>query len=200
MTASKDNGLTLSLTMVRTSYLYVFKPYQNENNEGEPKYTGHFLMGPDHPDVPKVVAAMKAACVGTFGDKAMEMYESFKGKHTLCLRDGTINKPGEDHYKGKLFLSANNAKRPLVVDGQKNILNSGDALAPYSGCWVNARINIWAQNNKWGKRVNASLLGVQFVKHDEAFSGGRVATVDEFGIVADDADGAAPQSSAAGLF
>jgi anthranilate phosphoribosyltransferase len=35
-------------------------------------------------------------------------------------------------------------------------------------------------DNKYGKRICASLLGLQFVKHGEQFSGGGVASADAF--------------------
>jgi hypothetical protein len=50
----------------------------------------------------------------------------------------------------------------------------------YSGCYVVVHVNIWAQDNQFGKRINCGLLGVQFYKDGEAFSGGRISSVDEF--------------------
>ena len=47
------------------------------------------------------------------------------------------------------------------------------------GAWV------W-QDNAYGKRVNASLRGVQFAGDGEAFGGGRPAEVDEFEDISDD--------------
>ena len=202
MTDTQQTGNVVSLNTVRTSYLYCFQPYVNvdENGKKTESYCSHFIMEPGHGGIATVVAAMKSAAAGQWGAKAEEMYNAFKGQHKLCLKEGSICKPGEEPYAGKLFISSSNKKRPLVIDGQRNILAAGDALAPYSGCWVNARIQVWAQDNKYGKRINASLLGIQFLRHDEAFGGGRIATVDEFGVVANDADADAPANATAGLF
>jgi hypothetical protein len=41
-------------------------------------------------------------------------------------------------------------------------------------------IELWAQNNNYGKRINANLLGVQFLKDDEPFADGEKASVDDF--------------------
>jgi hypothetical protein len=82
-----------------------------------------------------------------------------------------------------------------TVNGINQEVPEDHEFAPYSGCHANAIINIWAQNNKWGKRVNAGLTGVQFLRHDVRLSGaGKVASLEEFGVVATDADGAAPAS------
>ena len=61
-------------------------------------------------------------------------------------------------------------KTPLVAENGK----------PYSGCFVNASLELWAQDNNYGKRVNATLMGVQFYKDGDSFSGGGVASEDDF--------------------
>lgn len=203
MTDTQNTGNVVALNNVRTSYFYGFDPYVNtdpKTGKTSSSYCSHFIFDATHADVPKVVAAMKSAAAGTWGAKAIEMYDGLKGLHKLCLKEGSVCKMGEEPYAGKLFISSSNKKRPLIIDGQRNILVAGDALAPYSGCWVNARIQIWAQDNQYGKRINASLLGIQFLNHDQAFGGGRIATVEEFGVVANDADADAPRSATAGLF
>jgi hypothetical protein len=43
--------------------------------------------------------------------------------------------------------------------------------------------DVWPQDNAYGKRVIASLKGVQFVKNGDAFSGGAPASADEFDVV-----------------
>ena len=45
----------------------------------------------------------------------------------------------------------------------------------YSGCYVNGKVDIWGQDNKYGKRVNAKLIAVQYVpKEAESFDGSYV--------------------------
>lgn len=41
-------------------------------------------------------------------------------------------------------------------------------------------LEFWAQDNKFGKRVNATLMGVQFFRDGDAFSGGGAASDDDF--------------------
>ena len=69
--------------------------------------------------------------------------------------------------------------RPLVVDADKSPLVAEDGK-PYSGCYVNASVELWPQDNNYGKRVNATLMGVQFFRDGESFSGGGVASEDDF--------------------
>jgi hypothetical protein len=55
----------------------------------------------------------------------------------------------------------------------------------YAGCYVNAIITLWVQNNSYGKRVNAQLDGVQFAKDGEPFGAGGI-DADEFDLLDDD--------------
>lgn len=107
------------------------------------------------------------------------MKEELKGKlpaDKVALKDG--DEMARPEYEGKMTIKASTKKRPLVVDRDKTPLADGDDK-PYAGCYVNGIISLWAQNNKYGKRVNASLEGVQFSDHGEPFTTGGVA-VDEF--------------------
>lgn len=55
---------------------------------------------------------------------------------------------------------------------------------PYSGCYVNAKVQIWAQKDKY-VGVRCTLVSVQFVKDGDAFGGGGPATADGFEAVED---------------
>jgi len=90
---------------------------------------------------------------------------------------------------GNWFISAaaqENA-RPTVIDQNKSPLTVRDGK-PYAGCYINASIDLWPQDNKYGKRINAQLRGVQFLRDGDAFSAGRPADSDEFEEVTEGAD------------
>ena len=100
------------------------------------------------------------------------------GADKICLRDG--DGVDYDGYEGHMSLKAANSKRPLVIDKDKSPLTEDDNVI-YGGCYVNAIIELWAQNNNWGKRINANLLGVQFVRDGDSFgAAGESASVDDF--------------------
>lgn len=184
------------LTDVRASYLYVFQPFKGKNDKGgdTSSYTGHFIFAQDSENFARVQTAIRQAATNKWGAKAAEMLKALSGQDRLCLHRGDISKPGEDAYAGMLYVSSNGKKRPTVIDGDRSPLVEADGR-PYSGCYVNAIVDIWAQDSSWGKRINAQLAGVQFVRHGEAFGGGRVAAPEEFGVVAGDADSAAPEAA-----
>lgn len=74
-----------------------------------------------------------------------------------------------------MYEAFNRDKTPVVEDDE----------VLYAGCYVNAIIDLWVQNNGFGKRVNANLYGIQFVKDGEQFGAGAVDVFDDF----DDLDG-----------
>ena len=94
----------------------------------------------------------------------------------MCIRDGADKE--YDGYANCMYVKASSKKRPLVVDlDGKTPLVEADGR-PYGGCTVNGYIDIWAMDNKFGKRICASLSSVQFAADGEPF--GAMATADVF--------------------
>lgn len=107
------------------------------------------------------------------------MKEELKAKipsDKICLKDGDDS--GRTEYEGAYTIKASTKKRPLVIDRDKSPIVEDDNKV-YSGCYVNAIISLWAQNNQFGKRINAQLDGIQFAKDGEPFGEGGIGT-DEF--------------------
>lgn len=102
----------------------------------------------------------------------------------LCLKDG--DGVEYDGYENCYSLKASNNKRPLVINKDKSPIAEDDQKI-YSGCYVNAKIELWAQNNSYGKRINANLLGVQFAGDGTPFGdGGKTASSNDFDVLADE--------------
>lgn len=94
----------------------------------------------------------------------------------LCFKDG--DDLGRPEFEGKMTLKASTKKRPVVIDRDKSPLAEEDNK-PYAGCYVNMIVSLWAQDNKYGKRINAQLDGVQFYADGEPFGDAGI-SVDEF--------------------
>ena len=189
MTEQKQQDNILMLTNVRLAFPNLFTATQ-VNGEGKAAFSASFLMPPDHPDVAKIRAAITEVANAKWGEKAPEILRGLIAGDKVCLHNGDT-KSQYDGFPGNLFVSARGYARPLVIGADKTPLTEADGK-PYSGCYVNAQIALWAQSNNFGKRVNAQLRGVQFLRDGEAFGGGRVANEDEFDVVDDSADGEAP--------
>lgn len=104
--------------------------------------------------------------------------EGIPQKH--CFIDGA--KRTYDGYAGMWALSSSRQPekgRPLVFDQAKQPLVPADGK-PYAGCYVNASVEFWAQDNKHGKAVRCQLNGVQFLRDGDAFSAGGPANPEDF--------------------
>jgi len=180
--------MKIKLENVRLAFPALFEA-KTVNGEGEPAFSASFLMPPNHPSVAALRAAFETMGKEKWGDKWPAVKKEIEAKDRYALHDGDT-KSSYAGFEGNLFISARNAVRPLVIDVDKSPLTAKDGK-PYAGCYVNASVDLWCQDNKYGKRINASLRGVQFVKHGDAFSGGGAASEDEFdelttGATADD--------------
>ena len=170
--------MQLRLDDVRLSFFHGFEP----DNFG--RYSAAFLFLPAHPAAKAVRAAEVEVAKAKWGEKAGEVFKMLKAQDRAVLKDGDakFNKDGSPTlgYPGMLYVQANNKMAPLILDASKAPLRA-DSGRPYSGCQVNAKIEIWAQDShQWGRRLNCALLGVQFVRDGERLGGGSVASEDDF--------------------
>lgn len=166
------------LRNVRLSFPDIFRA--TAFNEGDAaKFKATFLFPKDHPAKALVGAAIKEAAKEKWGAKADAILKAIQAKDALCLHDGN-SKPDYEGYEGMVYVSASNKVKPTIrdADGTTDLVESDGK--PYGGCFVNAHIEIYAQDNKWGKRVNATLRGIQFVEDGDAFSASPPAKDDEF--------------------
>lgn len=169
------------LNNVRGAFLKPWEPEQF-NGTGEPACTGAFLMDPKTPhgkaNIDKLKAAIQQVAAEKWKDKAANTVKTLHAKGDLCLHDGA-EKAEYDGFEGMMFVTGRNKSRPVVVDTDRSPLTQADGK-PYSGCYVNVSLDVWAQDNKFGKRVNAKLLAIQFKADGEAFSGGEAYSDNDF--------------------
>lgn len=180
--------MKIKLNNVRLAFPQLFEA-KSVNGEGEPAFSASFLMDPKHTAAAELRAAFETLGKDKWGAKWPAIKKEIEAKDRTALHDGDT-KSSYGGFEGNLFVSARTKTRPLVIDKDKTQLDSADGK-PYAGCYVNAVIELWAQDNNYGKRINASLRGVQFVRDGEAFGGGGSASEDDFddvteGAAADD--------------
>lgn len=171
----------------RLSFPHLFEPAA-ESNQPNAKvvYSASFLVKKDDPTINKIREAIFKTAEEKWGEKANGILMKLYANNLVCLRDGDLK--DYDGYEGCMFVASKNKNRPLLIDRDRSILGQSDGK-PYAGCYVNTKVSFWAQDNQYGKRINCSLLGVQFVEHGDSFTGARVAVTDDFedlGVNADD--------------
>ena len=151
-------------------------------SEGEPKFNCGLLLGADHPQLKDIRDKMIAIAKEKWKEKAGAEFKALEKADRLALHDGDL-KPNYEGYPGNFFLSpsAKEIARPTYFGGASGREELDPKQAQrvfYSGCWVNAKVSFWAQDNGFGKRINCTLLAIQFWKHADAFSGGGPREVD----------------------
>ena len=161
--------MIIKLSAVRLSFPHLFVAQQSDLG-GTPKFGASFLFAPGGDNEKLMLETIQAVGLDKWAAKWASNHKILKAGLKLCLKDGDT-KAQYDGYEGNLFVSANSAKRPEVNDRDLTPLVESDGR-PYGGCYVNAWIDVWAQDNKFGQRVNATLLGIQFVKDGDSFGAG----------------------------
>jgi hypothetical protein len=211
MNATNDRNVSVLLPEVRLSYAYLAQPYVGRGDNGNAKasFTAHGLFKAGSAAHNAIREAIRKCAAAGWGAQADSVLQQLQGQDKLCLHDGNVTKGGADPYKDMLFVSSSNSRKPrcLVTRNGVNVeIGPDDPMFPYSGCWANVMVDIWPQGadgkpSQFGKRINATLTGVQFLRHDEAFSGGgRVAKAEEFPqMETAGADAPAPSAAAGGL-
>ena len=150
------------LKKVRLSFPHLFTPAAFQG-EGEKKYAATLLIEKGSENHKMIKAAV---------DDMLK--DEFKGKLSadkICLKDGDDREYAG--YADHVFVKANSKRRVPVVNRDKSPIVEEDDVV-YGGCYVNAIVDLWAQDSQFGKRINAALRGIQFDSDGERFVGAAV--------------------------
>lgn len=160
--------------------------------DGEPAFGGRFVIDPANKAlVAKLDAAMLAEAKAKWkedGEAVLAMLidekkVAFEHKPYLSKKTGKVYAG----FEGKYNLGARtpaNKPRPTVFDeyGKELTTKIDIERKIHSGAEVTAKVEFWAQDNSYGRRINCSLLGVMYQGEGEHFGGGSApASADDFG-------------------
>lgn len=147
--------MNITLKKARLSYPHLFTPQPpmpGSPADAKPKYNARFLLTEDDR------AAVDAGIQELLKEKYPKGVPKTFTPDKLCLR--------LDPDMEQWYVAASNVNQPRVVDRNRQPLDGNSAI-PYAGCYVNAVVRLWVQDNDFGKRVNASLEAVQFAGDGE---------------------------------
>ena len=183
---------TVRLIGVRLAFPSLFEPTDYEN-DGKFAYRASFLFPKTVDGKPSLEAqlmanAVKEACKKKYTDKADAKLAAYKANGKIwALRDGDIKASEKETYAayaGCYVVGARSKVAPAVVDsilapdGKPKKLTKADGR-PYSGCYVNAVVEVYAYDSAGGG-VSCELKGVQFNKDGDALGGGAPLSPDAF--------------------
>lgn len=179
--------MNVKLSNVRFSYLNVFVPRVNkgqpetdEQGNDKRKYSAALIFNVDSPEAKTLKETIESVAKEKWGEKAAGVLKKLYSTNKVCLKEGS-SRMGEDGevlngYEDRLFINTSSpaAAAPRVFNkfGQKVTVEtrgafSGEARGPTSGDYGQAMIQLWAQDNQFGQRINATLLGIALSKFGE---------------------------------
>ena len=168
----------VKLNNVRLSIPTLFEPKSFQG--GAPKYSATFILDKktNAAEIKAINDAIKAVVAEKFKGKAPSNLK-------VALHEGNEKEHLDGYGEGTMYISTSCDKRPTVVNRDLTPLAADDNVL-FAGCYVNATIRLWGQDNQFGKRVNAQLRAVQYYKTGEAFGDKPVDATSEFTAVADE--------------
>lgn len=140
--------------------------------DGKKAYSCTLLLSPDDTtQVSNLINAITIEAQEKWKEKAPAILASLWATDKVCMHNGDL-KAQFDGFSGMYAISARSYTMPLIIGRRREILTK-ETGRPYSGCYVIGHIEIWAQDDKdYGKRVNAGLKGIQYVRDGDAFAAG----------------------------
>lgn len=168
----------------RWSYANVWEP--KSINGSTPKYSVSLIIPKsDEETIRKVQAAIQAAY--------QEGESKLKGNSRTVpalkaiktpLRDGDLERLGDEAYKGSWFINANSASAPGIVDAAcQPIIERSEV---YSGVYGRASINFYAFNSNGNRGIACGLNNLQKISDGEPLGGKSRAEDDFAGLGAED--------------
>jgi hypothetical protein len=176
---------TLQLSMSRLSFPKLIEASANKDFPNSPKkFAADLILDPQSNDYAKIMAEVGNLATGKWKEQATPILQMIQGDRRLrCYGSGAEKldkktmKPYEG-YEGRVYISAssNEDRPPIMVDASGNPIDNANTMARnaaarklYGGCYVNAAIRLWIQDNQFGRGIRCELIALQFAKDGEPF-------------------------------
>ena len=197
------------LSNVRVSFPNLVEPKITKNDNGSERaaWSADFIVAPDSPQFKQFMHQYMTLATYKWKERTQTILGMIQSdRKSRCYGNGSekINKTTllpYDGYEGNAYISAISNRQPQMiqpngspVDASNSMAYQAIARSIYGGCYVNAAIRIWPQDNKHGRGIRCDLVAVQFAKDGDAFGGGGADVTGMFGAVA--APAAAPAAPA----
>ena len=196
----------IKLPEVRLAFLRLWTPKAFKPGQ-DPRFEATGLLDPSNAKHKEVIKFLlkEAARIGKefFGTTPREVLQKAgelglrpfdpktpaDGVKFDCFYDG--NTKSYDGFPGHWVVATHNKVRPLVANRRGQPVTEGEEQAPYSGCFGTLKLTLWTQGNEFGKRINANLRSVQYVRPGQAFGIAPIDADEEFEALEDEYEPAA---------
>jgi hypothetical protein len=175
-------GTIVQLKHVRIAFIdELFTPGQFEG-KGAFRHTATLIVEPGSANDKAIQAAISKEALGAWGKKAEAMLEDLRGdKKAFSYVKNKKNQHGDiyEGFEGMYALSGVRKQKdgaPLFLHNVKDSATgkaqrlTGSEGVIYAGCYVNAKVEMWAQVGKYNG-IRCGLLGVQYDAPGDSFGG-----------------------------
>jgi len=190
---------TIYLSNVRLSFPKLIEATASQSIPGAKKQFGaDFILAQNDPNFAKFMGEIGKMATEKWKENASAVLNIVQSDRKLrCFGNGgeKIDKKTfkpYNGYEGMAYISANsNEDRPprmirldgTEVDNANTMERAVLARKLYGGCFVNAAVRPWPQDNNFGRAIRCELIAVQFFADGEAFGEGEPDLTGKFGAV-----------------
>ena len=196
------------LSNVRLSFPKLVEAAQQPQFPNSPKkYSADLILTPDSNDYKLFMQEVGNIATAKWKDQAGAILQMIQGDRRLrCYGTGAEKLDKNTMrpyvgYEGMLYIttSADEEHAPVIIrENGSEIANSNTlerqtaARKLYGGCYVNAAVRPWAQDNQFGRAVRCQLIAVQFSKNGDAFGEAPPDLAGKFGAIPQEQGAPAP--------
>lgn len=165
MSTTKKAPTNFITGLVRLSFVHVWEA--SAMQDGAPKKYSAALLIPksDTATVKKFKEGIEAAKE----DGKVKWGGKIPPVLKLPLRDGDVERPDDENYKGMWFINATSSTQPGVVDRNRQTLIDKTKL--YSGCYAMVDVNLYPFNTNGNRGIACGLNNIMVVKDGPALAG-----------------------------
>jgi hypothetical protein len=176
---------TVKLTRVRISFPSLAEPTGNKEFPNAPKrYSADFILEPTNPGMRDFMAQAWLAASEKWKEHTQQVFAMIqRDRRMRCFGSGEERVKQKTMvpyagYPGNVYLSAaSDPERPpqiydvhgKLIPNENTMERMQAARKIYGGCYVNAAIRPWIQDNQFGRAIRCNLIAVQFLADGEAF-------------------------------
>lgn len=186
----------IKLTDVRITFIdSLTGPAKDYQDNKVFRHSATFLIEPGSANDKAILSAIDVEAKASWAKKATAMLESIRGNsNKYCYTRGDLK--DYDGFQGMMALSGHRKQvdgRPLLLDsnidpetgklarlmGSDDKFFEGKAGRLFAGCYVNASVEIYAQQGQ-NAGIRCGLMVVQFARAGDSFGGAARPTDDDF--------------------
>ena len=171
--SNKSTSPTKVIVPCRISFANIWEA--KSINGGEEKYSVSCLIPKE--DKTTLMKIHKAVEEAKEAAKSKKWGGRIPPNLKLPLRDGDIDRPDDEAYKGSWFINANSDSAPGIVDADRNPIMTRSEM--YSGVKGRASINLYAYNVNGNRGIACGLNNLQKIA-DGMPLGGKSRAEDDF--------------------